>query len=178
MEVPEWAQPKVSQKAGPLPGHASEHFESRGRNPQKTERSGKARHSSSGHARKGGAQKRESRSETGIPASFSAERKDSSRSTSTRTGVTEQVVLSKTEGLAAVSAWQAREELASLLEKRADPEAVVSAIRAGIEGVPFYGKEEKSPGCSAPSSLKEKGAKTGSQSPRSRSSIEGILARS
>ena len=122
--------------------------------------------------RKGGAPKRESRSETRIPASFAAERKDSSRSTSTRTGVTEQVpvVLSKTEGLAAVSAWKAREELASLLEKRADPEAVVSAIRAGIEGVPFYGKEEKSPGRSAPSSLKEKGAKTGSQSPRSRSS--------
>ena len=172
MEVPEWAQPKVSQKVGPPPGHASEHLESRGRNPQKTERSGKARHSSSGHTRKGGAPKRESRSETRIPASFAAERKDSSRSTSTRTGVTEQVpvVLSKTEGLAAVSAWKAREELASLLEKRADPEAVVSAIRAGIEGVPFYGKEEKSPGRSAPSSLKEKGAKTGSQSPRSRSS--------
>ena len=43
--MPEWAQPKVSQKVGPPPGHASEHLESRGRNPQKTERSGKARHS-------------------------------------------------------------------------------------------------------------------------------------
>ena len=103
--------------------------------------------SSSRHTRKGVAEKREGRSESRFAVSDTAERKDSSRSTSTRAGATEQipVVLSKTEGLAAVSAWKAREELASLLEKRADPGTVVSAIRAGVEGVPFYEKEEKSP---------------------------------
>ncbi len=80
------------------------------------------------------------------------------------------VVLSKTEGLAAVSAWKAREELVTLLEKRADPLEVAAAIRAGVEGTPYQPVTDKSLlGSEKPRSSKV-GPSAKSQSPRSRSS--------
>ena len=82
------------------------------------------------------------------------------------TGPTEKipVVLSKTEGVAAVSTWKAREEIASLLESKADPNELVATIRAGVEGRPYRPEDKEDSHSRKTSSMRTK------SSPRSRSS--------
>ncbi len=87
------------------------------------------------------------------------------------TGISEnvRVVLRRTEGVAAVVAWKAREEIASLLESKADPNELVATIRARVEGRPHRPKEIDEPLSRKASPIGEKSALS-NPSPRSRSS--------
>ena len=91
------------------------------------------------------------------------------KSGDTRSTESVPVVLSKTEGVAAVSTWKAREEIASLLESKADPNELVATIRAGVEGRPYRPDEKGDSHLRKTSPWKAKSALS-NQSPRSRSS--------